>query len=143
VAAEEFAQAGAAWAAYHRRGELRCGWAAAESLRRAGDVSAAVAGLTAVEQTATDLGAITILARIHRSLRAAGERRSAGRASGGDGLTARERQVLELVGAGLTNAQIASRLGIARRTVVALITSASGKLGAQNRNQAASLVARS
>jgi DNA-binding CsgD family transcriptional regulator len=47
--------------------------------------------------------------------------------------------VLALVGEGLTNAQIAHRLGISRHTVVAQISSASAKLGAANRAQAAVL----
>jgi DNA-binding CsgD family transcriptional regulator len=50
--------------------------------------------------------------------------------------------VLDLVQAGLTNAQIATQLGITRRTVVALVTSASVELGAANRSQAAALAAR-
>ena len=54
-------------------------------------------------------------------------------------LTGREHEVLGLVARGLTNQQIAARLGIARRTVVALIEAASAKLGAENRAQAAAL----
>jgi DNA-binding CsgD family transcriptional regulator len=141
-AAEQFATAASLWAPYHRRGEIRCLWAAGEALRRAGDEAAAVALLTTAETRATDTGATLLLARIHRSLRAAGQRRSAPRGTGADGLTDRERQVLDLVSDGLTNAAIATQLGITRRTVVALIASASAKLGATSRNQAASLVAR-
>jgi DNA-binding CsgD family transcriptional regulator len=140
--AEQFRTAASLWAPYHRRGEIRCLWAAGEALRRAGDATAAVAVLTVAETAATHSEAALLLARIHRSLRAAGQRRSAPRGTGTDGLTDRERQVLDLVGAGLTNAAIATRLGITRRTVVALIASASVKLGATSRNQAASLVAR-
>ena len=47
---------------------------------------------------------------------------------------------MDLVRTGLTNAAIASRLGISRRTVVALVTSASAKLGATSRNHAAALL---
>ncbi len=57
-------------------------------------------------------------------------------------MTDRERQVLELVRAGLTNAQIARQLGITQRTVVALVASASAELGAANRGHAAALAAR-
>jgi DNA-binding CsgD family transcriptional regulator len=130
------------WAPYHRRGELRCQWAAGEAIRRGGEAVAAIERLEAVEARARDDGAELLLARIHRSLRAAGQRRSAPRSTAEDGLTQRERQVLHLVATGATNAEIATRLGITRRTVVALIASASTKLGATGRNQAASLVTR-
>lgn len=140
AAAEWFERAADLWAQYHRPGALRCSWAAGEALRRAGEVPAAVERLLEVEVTATERGARLLLARIHRSLRAAGVRRSAPRTTGRSGLTDREREVLDLVATGLTNAAIATRLGITRRTVVALVTSASAKLGAASRNQAASLV---
>jgi DNA-binding CsgD family transcriptional regulator len=47
--------------------------------------------------------------------------------------------VLELVGAGLTNAEIARRLGVSRHTVVSQIGSAAAKLGATSRGHAAHL----
>jgi len=49
--------------------------------------------------------------------------------------------VLTLVGEGLTNDVIASRLGITRRTVETIIVSACRKLGARSRLQAAALAA--
>ena len=150
AAAGQFEHAADLWAATHRRGQLRCAWAAGEARRLAGDVASAVAQLEAAETLATEVGAALILARIHRSLRAAGQRRSAPRSarsaqsprSGRGGLTDRERQVLELVGAGLTNSLIAAQLGITARTVAAMVTSASAKLGAANRSHAAALAAR-
>ena len=57
-------------------------------------------------------------------------------------LTAREQQVLALVASGLTNAEIAGRLGISRHTVVTQIGSASAKLGATSRRHASTLAAR-
>ena len=42
-------------------------------------------------------------------------------------ITARERQVLELVGAGLRDEQVAAHLGIARSTVALLLRSAMAK----------------
>lgn len=52
-------------------------------------------------------------------------------------LTAREREVLDLVGQGLANKQIARRLGIAERTVKAHLTSVFQAIGVTDRTQAA------
>jgi DNA-binding NarL/FixJ family response regulator len=52
-------------------------------------------------------------------------------------LTARELEVLRLVGDGLANKQIARRLGIAERTVKAHLTSVFQTLGVVDRTQAA------
>jgi DNA-binding CsgD family transcriptional regulator len=61
------------------------------------------------------------------------ERESGGR----DGsLTPRERQVLELVGVGCLDDQIATRLGIAPTTVAMLLRSSMAKLDARTRVQA-------
>ncbi len=141
-AAEQFRHAAGLWAPYHRRAFVRCVWAAGEALRLAGQLTEAVAQLEEAEKIAAEISAALFLARIHRSLRAAGQRRSAPRSARRGGLTGRERQVLELVRAGLTNAQIASQLGITQRTVVALVASASAELGAANRSHAAALAAR-
>jgi DNA-binding CsgD family transcriptional regulator len=137
-----FRTAAALWAPYHFRGELRCEWAAGEMLRRAGELDEAIRTLTMVEKRCAEAGLVAILNRALRSLRAAGERRSVPRSAGAAGLTGREQEVLGLVGKGLTNEQVAQRLGITRRTVVAQIASAAAKLGADNRNQAAAIAAR-
>jgi DNA-binding CsgD family transcriptional regulator len=79
-----------------------------------------------------------LLDRTRRSLRLAGERREAPRQRAGV-LTGRELEVLELVGEGLANDEIARRLGLGRPTVVRHIRSAQQKLGAGNRAQAAAL----
>jgi DNA-binding CsgD family transcriptional regulator len=139
AAVERFDAAAGIWAQYDRRGELRCAWGAGEALRLAGDLQAAVARLEAVEQRAAAAGMKPLLARVHRSLRAAGQPRSAARTDGGGGLTGREREVLDLVAEGLTNGEIAARLGVSTLTVIAQIRSASAKLGAVNRGQAAAL----
>ena len=52
-------------------------------------------------------------------------------------LTPREREVLALVRAGLVNKQIARRLGISDRTVKSHLTSVFGRIGVQDRTQAA------
>lgn len=50
-----------------------------------------------------------------------------------DALTAREREVIELIGAGLKNRQIAERLVISEATVRHHLTSIFGKLGVEDR----------
>jgi DNA-binding NarL/FixJ family response regulator len=55
----------------------------------------------------------------------------------GPSLTARERQVLELVRDGLANKQIARRLGISERTVKAHLTSVFSAIGVSDRTAAA------
>jgi DNA-binding CsgD family transcriptional regulator len=54
-----------------------------------------------------------------------------------DGLTARQLEVLELLARGLDNRQIASQLGISRRTAKAHVSALLERLGVENRTQAA------
>ncbi len=135
AAATAFAAAADAFEPYHRRSEIRCRWASGESLRRAGRRPEARAVLEVAERLAGDRW-VPLAGRIRRSLRLTGARRSAPRQVAGT-LTARERQVLDLVGAGLTNGQIAVRLGITPRTVAALVANAAAKLGTRSRAQTA------
>ncbi|MFC4242831.1 response regulator [Gryllotalpicola reticulitermitis] len=58
-----------------------------------------------------------------------------------DDLTGRERQILSYVADGLTNRQIAERVGLAEKTVKNYVSSLLGKLGLQSRTQAALLQA--
>ncbi len=58
------------------------------------------------------------------------------------GLTERERAVLELIGEGLSNREIAERLFLAEKTVKNYVTSVLSKLGMQRRTQAVAWVAR-
>ena len=84
-----------------------------------------------------------LAARARRSLRLAGDRPSqpalVGRSSGR--LTVRERQILDLVERGLTNAEVARRMGVGRPTVARLLSNAMVKLGAGSRAQAVVLAA--
>jgi DNA-binding NarL/FixJ family response regulator len=57
-------------------------------------------------------------------------------------LTDRERDVLELIGLGLSNREIAERLFLAEKTVKNYVTSVLAKLGMQRRTQAAAWIAR-
>jgi len=58
----------------------------------------------------------------------------------GAALTAREREILRLVVAGLTNAEIARRMYLAESTVKSHLTSVFAKLGVGSRHEAASVV---
>ena len=55
------------------------------------------------------------------------------------GLTDQERAVLDLIGAGLTNRQIAERMFLAEKTVKNYVSRLLAKLGMQRRTQAAVL----
>jgi LuxR family quorum sensing-dependent transcriptional regulator len=52
------------------------------------------------------------------------------------GLTGREREVLGLLARGLTDAQVAARMGVTQRTVLAHVAAAKDRLGAATRAQA-------
>lgn len=59
-----------------------------------------------------------------------------------DGLTAREREVLDLLGGGLTNREISRRLVISEKTVKHHVSAVLRKLGVPDRTQAALLAVR-
>ena len=141
TAAERFAEAAALWAGFHIPREQLCRWAAAEALRRAGDRDAAVAGLREVLDAAHAIGFEPLVVRVRRSLRLAGERTAtAARSDPAIGLlTGREREILGLVERGLTNAEIARRMGLGRPTVARILSNAMIKLGAESRGQAVAL----
>jgi len=139
AAAGLFDQSAAAWQPYHLRNSLYCRWQAGEALRLAGELDAAGTRLAEVEAAAASRGMAPLLGRARRSLRLAGQRRVAPRAAGSGGLTGGERQVLRLVRGGLTNAEIATRLGLSRRTVETQLAAATAKLGVRSRVQAAAL----
>jgi DNA-binding NarL/FixJ family response regulator len=57
-------------------------------------------------------------------------------------LTEQERRILELIGEGLTNRQIAERMFLAEKTVKNYVSSLLAKLGLQRRTQAAVFAAK-
>jgi len=57
-------------------------------------------------------------------------------------LTPKEHQILDLVGEGLTNRQIADRLALAEKTVKNYVSTMLGKLGVESRTQAAIIATR-
>ncbi len=138
-AAAAFDAAAERWAGFHATHEVLCRWAAGDALRRSGRLEEATAALTSALHAATAMSAEPIAARIRRSLRQSGVRSpgSARGATGTMGLTARERELVELVDRGLTNLEIARRLGIGRPTVARILSSAMLKLGAERRTQLA------
>ncbi|MGY3684730.1 response regulator [Streptomyces sp. TE33382] len=98
--------------------------------------------ITAVRRVASGTSMLDprTTARVMARLREPG--RTPAEASELDGLTPRERQILELIGEGLTNREIAERLFLAEKTVKNRISSILAKLGVGRRIQAAMLVGR-
>jgi NarL family two-component system response regulator LiaR len=60
----------------------------------------------------------------------------------GRDLTPRERDVLAILVEGLTNAEIADRLGVSRATIKAHVSNILSKLGVSNRGEAVALAIR-
>jgi DNA-binding CsgD family transcriptional regulator len=134
-----FLEAAEAFGGNVLRNELRSGWAASDAAVLDGAVGRGRRSLLELEDRAEAAGLTPLLARVRRSLRKTGVRRSAPRPRKGPTLTPRERQVMELVADGLTSAEIALKLGLARSTVESVVRSAMLKLGAKTRLQAATM----
>lgn len=134
-----FDRAAELYAGFIEPDALLCRWAGAEARRRAGDPTA-IDHLRAVEAAVGDAGFWALEPRIRRSLRLAGIRSRTPRATPTEvGLSSREREVVGLVERGLSNAEIARRLGLGRPTVARMVTSAMVKVGVGRRAQLAAL----
>lgn len=108
--------------------------------------SQATGALSASREIAKRLGSLPLLDWIDALARRAGLRLPeapmvAGEAAGEPGidLTRREREVLELLASGRSNAEIGSQLYISSKTVSVHLTNIKGKLGATNRVEIATI----
>jgi DNA-binding CsgD family transcriptional regulator len=100
------------------------------ALRRAGRRSEAVTNLEAAAASFAELPSPPYLERTRAELQRVGGRRGSPTE-----LTPTERQVVELVAAGLGNAEIASRLSISLRTVESNLTRVYRKMGVRGRTE--------
>jgi len=144
TASRRFRAAADLWAPFHASRELICRLGQGEALRRA-DSAEAPGVLRDTLARAEARGYAPIAARARRSLRQAGVH-VAPPAGETDTqrwarMTRREREALQLVGRGLTTPQIARRMGLGRGTVDQVLGSATRKLGAASRLQAAAMLA--
>ena len=136
AAIHHFDRAADLWADVDVRGQVRCAWAAAEASVAAGHDDA-VSRLEGAEDLTTLHGLDAMRTRVHQSLRRAGATRRRSARAGFGGLTGSEVMVLELVGDGLSSADIGAAQGIETSTVNSFIRSATAKLGAPTRVAAA------
>ncbi|MFI9024505.1 response regulator [Streptomyces sp. NPDC053560] len=113
---------------------------AAGFLIKSGEPEELIAGIRAVADGAAYLSP-QVAARVVAHLAAGGAGAAAGRRAAArertDALTARERDVLALLGSGLSNGRIARRLHLAEGTVKAHVSSILARLGVDNRAAAA------
>jgi DNA-binding NarL/FixJ family response regulator len=140
AAAQEAAAAGSTLE--EARGRLVAGRALLAS-----DPDAGIAQLTVAGEQAARCGAPRVADEARLALRRAGVRvgRGGARAPGTEGLaalSAREREIAELVAEGLTNREIAARLFLSEKTIETHLTRVFQKLGLRSRVQVAAAVAR-
>ena len=111
------------------------------------DRAAAIAAYRRAAERAENAGALTVRRLADQGLRTLGERpwRRGPTAAGGDGsrdLSDREQEVADLVALGATNAEIATRLFLSRKTVEHHVSNALAKLGLHSRAELAAHVGR-
>ncbi|MFH8486651.1 response regulator [Streptomyces longisporoflavus] len=114
------------------------GSGAAGFLLKSGNPRELIAGVQAVAEGGAYLSP-SIARRVISHLGAAQLGRQTTARARVEELTAREREVLSLVGAGLSNAEIARRLHVVEGTVKAYVSQVLARLGFKNRVQAAIL----
>ncbi|MET9227237.1 response regulator transcription factor [Lentzea sp. NPDC003310] len=102
-------------------------------LRRAMD--AGVAGYVLKDAPIADL--VSALRRVHAGERVVAPELAVAAWDSADPLTPRERELLQEVTTGASNADIAARLNLAEGTVRNYLSTAMAKLGARNRSEAA------
>ena len=102
--------------------------------RAAGERDAAREALIEAESAFDGYGALRLRSEATRELRRLGHRvvRAAAAPAGGP-LTAREREIAELVAAGRTNREVAEQLVLSPRTIEAHVRNIYGKLGVRSR----------
>ncbi|HEY2669451.1 MAG TPA: response regulator transcription factor [Rugosimonospora sp.] len=105
-------------------------------LLKSGDPRDLIAGVRAVAGGAAYLSP-QVTHRVITALRAGGASRATAARTRVGALTDRERDVLALLGAGLSNAQIARRLFLVEGTVKSYVSAILTRLGVRNRVQAA------
>ena len=105
----------------------------AHAQRAAGDGPGARASAAAAREVAARLGALPLIAELDALVPAGTD------LGGGEALTGREAQVLDLVARGLTNGQIGLRLHISTKTVSVHVSRVLAKLGAAGRTEAAAI----
>jgi len=123
--------------------DLGCGYDAALALLSSGEEEALRQALDICE----DLGATATARLVRRTMRRLGIRsipagQRAATRSDPAGLTRREREVLALICAGRTDAEIAAELFISAKTASHHVSAVLGKLGVSNRRAAAAKAAR-
>ena len=141
-----------AWAAVGARYPAAyASWRGAEAALRGSGARAGADALRAAHEQATALGAELLRSELEALARRARVPLGVAPGEGGEpdpssltalGLTAREAEVLELVGEGLTNRQIAERLFISPKTAGLHVSNILGKLRVANRTQAAEVAHR-
>lgn len=105
-------------------------------LLKAGDPRELIAGVRAVAEGAAYLSP-RVAHRVIAGLSGGRMSRAAAARELAEALTAREREVLSLLGAGMSNAEIARRLHVVEGTVKAYVSAILARLGVRNRVQAA------